>query len=631
MEGNSSQIGAIGSVENAPVLVRGLSGAVLEDEEGNEDDVVSDASEEGSEGSENDDNDDSDDSYPLPASWRDAIVEEFPGGAPLNFGLPDFTPAGRGVGRVHELDNVAPDSVWQHFRLFYPDNVFNTFIVATNSNGVLRYRRTWKALTLGEFKAFLGCVLHLGVVQYPSRKHAWNSGPTGSSFLRSIMSRDRFDQILRCWRFLDYNAYTNEQINQMKLADPFWAVQDYCEVLRAQFSALWNPAQFMDIDEQTIPWKGRHKCRNYNPNKPEKWHFKVWCLNDSSTGYLQNFFLYRGKAEQRPPGVPASAYPAYALLEDEKYHNRGHINVSDNFFTSFDETGINAERGIHTLGTLRANRQGLPTPRRGKMVRGEFHTKVTDWRGIQVWYTEWQDRKVVKMLHTFPTYRDECLRSVKGAQGWERKAFNRPNIIKRYNQGMGGTDAVDQRVACYRPRVKTITWMQRIFVHFLNVAVVNCFIYCKHSQRTDLPNTHLEFREQLIEDLCDDIVQSRILHQGEVVTKRQRLDQWEKDRSRLTGLHLPEQEYTEEGKSMDPDKNLRENGNTTNSTCQRGRCLLCSRRVTCKCSTCGVFLCILNDEYGNNCYKEWHTKAKFRQNCRPAAVVQNNNGGEEVN
>ena len=46
MEGNSSQIGAIGSVENAPVLVRGLSGAVLEDEEGNEDDVVSDASEE---------------------------------------------------------------------------------------------------------------------------------------------------------------------------------------------------------------------------------------------------------------------------------------------------------------------------------------------------------------------------------------------------------------------------------------------------------------------------------------------------------------------------------------------------------------------------------------------------------
>ncbi len=118
----------------------------------------------------------------------------------------------------------------------------------------------------------------------------------------------------------------------------------------------------------------------------------------------------------------------------------------------------------------------------------------------------------------------------------------------------------------------------------------------------------------MIEDLCNDIVQSRVLQQGERVTKRQKLDQWEKDRSRLTGLHLPEQEYTEEGKSMDPDKNSRENGNTTtNSACQR------------------LFLCILNDEHGNNCYKEWHTKAKFRQNSRPAAVNQKYNGGEEGN
>ena len=93
-------------------------------------------------------------------------------------------------------------------------------------------------MTLGEFKAFLACVLHLGVVQYPLRKHVWSPGPTGSSYLRSIMSRDRFDQILRCWRFLDYNAFTNDQINQMKIADPFWAVENYCEILHVQFSGL---------------------------------------------------------------------------------------------------------------------------------------------------------------------------------------------------------------------------------------------------------------------------------------------------------------------------------------------------------------------------------------------------------
>ena len=182
---------------------------------------------------------------------------------------------------------------------------------------------------------------------------------------------------------------------------------------------------------------------------------------------------------------------------------------------------------------------------------------------------------------------------------------------------MGGTDAVDQRVACYRPKVKTVTWMQRIFIHFLNVAVVNCFIYCKHSQRTKLPTTHLPFREQLIQDLCDDIWQSRQLKEVEPVEKRQNLVQWEKDRSRLSGLHMPEMVYTAEGMSLDKG-NLRENGNTSATNYERGRCLLCSRRMSIKCATCGIFLCIVNDEDGSNCFKEWHTKVKFRQLTKPA-------------
>lgn len=27
-----------------------------------------------------------------------------------------------------------------------------------------------------------------------------------------------------------------------------------------------------DIDEQIVPWKGRHRCRFFNPSKPERWH-----------------------------------------------------------------------------------------------------------------------------------------------------------------------------------------------------------------------------------------------------------------------------------------------------------------------------------------------------------------------
>ena len=96
------------------------------------------------------------------------------------------------------------------------------------------------------------------------------------------MTRDRFDNILKCRRFIDYCASTNEMLNSLRGSDPFWAVPGFCDELSTPFGLLWNPGQLLDIDEQTVPWKGRHRCRVYNPKKPEKRHLKAYCLNDSS-------------------------------------------------------------------------------------------------------------------------------------------------------------------------------------------------------------------------------------------------------------------------------------------------------------------------------------------------------------
>jgi hypothetical protein len=51
--------------------------------------------------------------------------------------------------------------------------------------------------------------------------------------------------------------------------------------LSSAFLKEFHCPQFIDIDEQSIPWKGRHKCRCYNP--PEKFHFKIFALNDAHT------------------------------------------------------------------------------------------------------------------------------------------------------------------------------------------------------------------------------------------------------------------------------------------------------------------------------------------------------------
>ena len=59
------------------------------------------------------------------------------------------------------------------------------------------------------------------------------------------------------------------------------------------------------------------------------------------------------------------------------------------------------------------------------------------------------------------------------------------------------------------------------------------------------------------------------------------------------------------------------NSNTSATIYESGRSLLGARRMS-KCSTCGALLCIVNDEDGSNCIKEWHTKVNLRQVAQPA-------------
>ena len=44
-------------------------------------------------------------------------------------------------------------------------------------------------------------------------------------------------------------------------SDPFWAVAEFEKDLNERFRFMLKPDQFLDIDEQRIPWKGRPKCR----------------------------------------------------------------------------------------------------------------------------------------------------------------------------------------------------------------------------------------------------------------------------------------------------------------------------------------------------------------------------------
>ena len=131
------------------------------------------------------------------------------------------------------------------------------------------------------------------------------------------------------------------------------------------------------------------------------------------------------------------------------------------------------------------------------------------------------------------------MRQVKDGISWQRKAYLRPSILPVYNQGMGDTDAGDQIAQCYRPHLKTVSWLPRIFSHFLNIAVVNSFILCSTIRSMKLPKTHLEFRELLITHLIEPNRVKRILQPAARPTRHMSTKKWELKRARLLDAHFP--------------------------------------------------------------------------------------------
>ena len=55
-----------------------------------------------------------------------------------------------------------------------------------------------------------------------------------------------------------------------------------------------SPEEFQSVDEIMVGFKGRLLLRQYMPNKPRNWGFKLWGRSGVS-GYLYDFDIYEEK------------------------------------------------------------------------------------------------------------------------------------------------------------------------------------------------------------------------------------------------------------------------------------------------------------------------------------------------
>jgi hypothetical protein len=531
--------------------------------------------------------------------------------------LPTLPPFTKGATTPRNIPQGC-NSAFDILKLLIDDDLIDRMCTFTNryahESGYANTRRfdRWYDVTSAEMWSWIACVIYLGVCKVNSREAAWGrSSLFGQPSLYSRMSLERFEAIARCLHLEAPHALDDAERTRRMNEDPFWQIEAFARALSDNFTNFINVGQCIDLDECTCGFRGKHRCRCFNPMKPRKYHFKQFCINCAVTGYIIAFYWYRGKSEQRPPRMPATLWPLVHLVEriNSLTNNRlkvgNHVMATDNWYTSVQAARFCHSTGLHYIGTVQARRINRLSPPAGVTfpknisagARGTYACHKVSCGNFSAFVTPWADNKVVHMLHSWPTYVATCYRNHKQAipgQPYEKQAVPRPTIYQNYNETMGGTDLHDWLLAQFRSSFRCKRWQPKVIVHMLQQAVVNAHILFRLKHASPSSRTLFVFVSELMEAIPvyqrrDEVrADANVAFQAAVNQSRW---WWSQQRVRRTsGTHTPD--------IVSRPRNA--NGQQQET---RKRCKYCMHRLShIYCKGCDVFLC------GGDCWRLFHSE-----------------------
>ena len=173
------------------------------------------------------------------------------------------------------------DSIRETFQLFIQDDLLHKVVDYTNKHAHQFiadsaednwFRKRWEDLDLDEVKAFIGCLIYIGVHKSgnESYEELW-SDDVGRPKLCATMSLNRFKVIIKFLRFDDKDTRENRcQCDKLSTFTEIW------EMFLSRCRTCYSLGANGTIDEMLVGFRGRCPFRIYMPSKPNRYGIKIW-------------------------------------------------------------------------------------------------------------------------------------------------------------------------------------------------------------------------------------------------------------------------------------------------------------------------------------------------------------------
>lgn len=396
-----------------------------------------------------------------------------------------------------EKVNIQGDTPVQYFLFFFSPDIIEEIVFQTNLFATQNDKPNL-GFSREELLLFMGVNIVMSYIRYPRVRLYWISDQAlRMNLIADSISVNRFEQLLRFLHFSDNTELSSDNPDKLKKIRPF------LDKLQRNFLAAAESEEYQAIDEQIIPLKGRLGIKQYLPKKPKKWGIKVW-VRAGISGYMYRFEIYQGSGGGRDVISDLGACADVVLRLSSDLVGKNHKLFFYNLFCSLDLLEQLRDTKIWATGTLISNRLAnavnlLPPDKELKQMGRGTSRVVTSDSGVTI--VKWLDSSSLHIASTCAGREPQ-----NRAKRWCKSTktileVDRPFCVQYYNKNMGGVDLMDQLLALYPLRRRNKKWYIRVFMHFMDVAIVNSWILFK--KQTNASIDLLEFKASVARGLIN--------------------------------------------------------------------------------------------------------------------------------